>query len=235
MYRSLGPPQLTRRAGSGHQVVQPLNNILAVREAQAKGSLEALLLNASGQLAEGASSNLFVVNDGRLLTPPLSRGDPGGNHPGARARPGRQSIGFDAQRDPADGRRPLERRRGVPHEQPEGSDAGPRASTARPSATAGPGRSRGGSTRTTGTTRTTTADNGGGSIAVLHPTLSNQRVTSSFGTRTIVGRPCGHRVGCAVRREGLDDGPHRRSRERFAGASGRVARQRGRESLLRPA
>ena len=51
-----------------------LNNILAVREAQAKGSVEALLLNASGQLAEGASSNLFVVNDGRLLTPPLSAG-----------------------------------------------------------------------------------------------------------------------------------------------------------------
>ena len=51
-----------------------LNNILAVREAQAKGSVEALLLNASGQLAEGASSNFFGVNDSRLLTPPLSAG-----------------------------------------------------------------------------------------------------------------------------------------------------------------
>jgi branched-chain amino acid aminotransferase len=51
-----------------------LNNILAVREAQSQGAIEGLLLNAAGHLAEGASSNFFVVNDGRLLTPPLSAG-----------------------------------------------------------------------------------------------------------------------------------------------------------------
>jgi branched-chain amino acid aminotransferase len=51
-----------------------LNNILAVREAQARGCDEPVLLNQEGFLAEGASTNLFVVTDGRLLTPPLSTG-----------------------------------------------------------------------------------------------------------------------------------------------------------------
>lgn len=51
-----------------------LNNILAVREAQARGAIEALMLNQRGELAEGASSNLFLVRGGSLLTPPLSAG-----------------------------------------------------------------------------------------------------------------------------------------------------------------
>ena len=51
-----------------------LNNILAVREAQAKGALEPILLNAGGQLAEGAGSNFFIVRGGQALTPPLSAG-----------------------------------------------------------------------------------------------------------------------------------------------------------------
>jgi branched-chain amino acid aminotransferase len=51
-----------------------LNNILAVREAQARGCDEPLLLNHEGFLAEGASTNLFVVLDGTILTPPLSAG-----------------------------------------------------------------------------------------------------------------------------------------------------------------
>lgn len=51
-----------------------LNNILAIREAQDRGALEALMLNHHGELAEGASSNLFVVRAATLLTPPLSAG-----------------------------------------------------------------------------------------------------------------------------------------------------------------
>jgi branched-chain amino acid aminotransferase len=51
-----------------------LNNVLAVREAQAKGAVEAVLLNLAGELAEGASSNLFVVKAGSVATPPLSAG-----------------------------------------------------------------------------------------------------------------------------------------------------------------
>jgi branched-chain amino acid aminotransferase len=51
-----------------------LNNILAVREAQARGALEPIMLNQRGEVAEGASSNVFIVKDGTLLTPPLSAG-----------------------------------------------------------------------------------------------------------------------------------------------------------------
>lgn len=51
-----------------------LNNILAVREAQAKGAVEPILLNAAGELAEGAGSNFFIVRGGHALTPPLAAG-----------------------------------------------------------------------------------------------------------------------------------------------------------------
>ncbi|MCG6919960.1 MAG: aminotransferase class IV [Acidobacteria bacterium] len=55
-----------------------LNNILAVREAKARGAEEAVLLNHEGHIAEGASTNVFVVNQGALRTPPLSAGILGG-------------------------------------------------------------------------------------------------------------------------------------------------------------
>jgi branched-chain amino acid aminotransferase len=51
-----------------------LNNILAVREAQAKGALEPILLNDAGEVAEGASTNVFIVKGERVTTPPLSAG-----------------------------------------------------------------------------------------------------------------------------------------------------------------
>jgi branched-chain amino acid aminotransferase len=51
-----------------------LNNILAVREGQARGAVETILLNDAGEVAEGASSNVFVVKGGRAATPPLAAG-----------------------------------------------------------------------------------------------------------------------------------------------------------------
>lgn len=51
-----------------------LNNILAVREAQARGAAEPILLNHAGEVAEGASTNVFAVRAGALLTPPLEAG-----------------------------------------------------------------------------------------------------------------------------------------------------------------
>ncbi len=51
-----------------------LNNILAVREAQSRGAEEPLLLNQEGFLAEGASTNVFLVRGGTVATPPLSAG-----------------------------------------------------------------------------------------------------------------------------------------------------------------
>lgn len=49
-------------------------NILARAEAERRGAWEALLGTDSGDLAEGTVSNLFVVIDGELRTPPLERG-----------------------------------------------------------------------------------------------------------------------------------------------------------------
>jgi len=51
-----------------------LNNVLAVREAQARGAEEAVLLNQRGEVAEGASTNVFVVRGGTLITPLLETG-----------------------------------------------------------------------------------------------------------------------------------------------------------------
>ena len=55
-----------------------LNNILALRQAQARGAEEAVLLNLDGFVAEGASTNVFAVEDGTLRTPPLGAGILGG-------------------------------------------------------------------------------------------------------------------------------------------------------------
>jgi len=51
-----------------------LNSVLAVAEARRKGAYEALMCDSVGRLAEGASSNLFIVKGGRIATPPLSIG-----------------------------------------------------------------------------------------------------------------------------------------------------------------
>lgn len=47
---------------------------LAVREAAAAGAHEALLRGRSGELAEGATSNLFLVEGGVVRTPPAAAG-----------------------------------------------------------------------------------------------------------------------------------------------------------------
>jgi len=46
-----------------------VNSVLATAEAQANGYDEAIFLNESGHVAEGASCNLFLVRDGKLITP----------------------------------------------------------------------------------------------------------------------------------------------------------------------
>ncbi len=51
-----------------------LNNVLATGEARRQGADDALLLNAAGNIAEASVANLFVVREGRLLTPPTTDG-----------------------------------------------------------------------------------------------------------------------------------------------------------------
>lgn len=49
-----------------------LPNILAVREARARGAYEAWIVDEAGRLTEGANSNIFLVKGGRLATPPAA-------------------------------------------------------------------------------------------------------------------------------------------------------------------
>lgn len=51
-----------------------LANILALRQAIERGGDDAILCNAQGEVAEGATSNLFLVQDGALVTPHLQAG-----------------------------------------------------------------------------------------------------------------------------------------------------------------
>jgi len=51
-----------------------LNNALAMQQAYARGADEALMCNLDGHLAECAQSNIFLVIDDDVLTPPLSDG-----------------------------------------------------------------------------------------------------------------------------------------------------------------
>ena len=51
-----------------------LNNILAKIEAKIGGCEEAIMLNPEGNVAECTGDNVFVVNGGRVSTPPLSAG-----------------------------------------------------------------------------------------------------------------------------------------------------------------
>ena len=51
-----------------------LNNALAMQEALRRGAFEAVMRNHLGELAECSQSNLFIVRDDTVLTPPLEAG-----------------------------------------------------------------------------------------------------------------------------------------------------------------
>lgn len=51
-----------------------LNNILAKIEGKQAGCDEALMLNHKGEVAECTGDNIFIVKQGRLLTPPIDAG-----------------------------------------------------------------------------------------------------------------------------------------------------------------
>ncbi|MDD1673766.1 MAG: aminotransferase class IV, partial [Methanomicrobiales archaeon] len=47
-----------------------LNNILAKQESISKGGDEAIFFDTNGYLSEGSGDNIFIVKNGRVLTPP---------------------------------------------------------------------------------------------------------------------------------------------------------------------
>jgi branched-chain amino acid aminotransferase len=51
---------------------QYMNSMLALREAQASGCDEALLLDTEGFVSEGSSENIFIVREGVLYTPEIT-------------------------------------------------------------------------------------------------------------------------------------------------------------------
>ncbi len=63
-----------RSAVAGLKTTSYAENVVALARATAQGASEALFANTAGQLCEGTGSNVFVVRDGRLSTPPLSSG-----------------------------------------------------------------------------------------------------------------------------------------------------------------
>ncbi|MFW6196280.1 MAG: branched-chain amino acid transaminase [Thermoplasmatota archaeon] len=49
-----------------------LNSVMAKMEAVENGYVESIMLNPDGYVAEGTGENLFLVRDGKLITPPLA-------------------------------------------------------------------------------------------------------------------------------------------------------------------
>src|SRR5436190_13308636 len=51
-----------------------MNSALAAQQALKRGGFEAVMRNYRGELTEGATSNLFIVQNGSALTPPIEAG-----------------------------------------------------------------------------------------------------------------------------------------------------------------
>jgi branched-chain amino acid aminotransferase len=63
-----------RSAVAGIKTTSYAENVLALAEARRRGGSEAIFANTAGDLCEGSGSNIFVVLEGMLCTPPLSSG-----------------------------------------------------------------------------------------------------------------------------------------------------------------
>ncbi|MFI9240059.1 aminotransferase class IV [Streptomyces sp. NPDC053079] len=63
-----------RGALAGLKSTSYAENVVALARAREQGATEALFANTVGALCEGTGSNVFVVLDGELHTPPLSSG-----------------------------------------------------------------------------------------------------------------------------------------------------------------
>ncbi|MBB6172690.1 branched-chain amino acid aminotransferase [Nocardiopsis mwathae] len=59
---------------AGMKTTSYAENVMALEYARERGGGEAIFANTAGNLCEGTGSNIFVVLDGRLVTPPLSAG-----------------------------------------------------------------------------------------------------------------------------------------------------------------
>jgi branched-chain amino acid aminotransferase len=67
-------PRNERSAVAGAKVTSYAENVVALTEARKVGASEAIQPNTAGNLCEGTGSNVFVVRDDELVTPPLLAG-----------------------------------------------------------------------------------------------------------------------------------------------------------------
>jgi branched-chain amino acid aminotransferase len=67
-------PRNERGALVGVKTTSYAENVLALAEARRHGASEAIFANTAGNLCEGSGTNVFLLIDGKLLTPPLSAG-----------------------------------------------------------------------------------------------------------------------------------------------------------------
>lgn len=63
-----------RSAVVGLKTTSYAENVVALAHAKERGAIEALFANTRGELCEGTGSNVFVVRDGVVWTPPLDSG-----------------------------------------------------------------------------------------------------------------------------------------------------------------
>ncbi|MFF5898744.1 aminotransferase class IV [Streptomyces argenteolus] len=63
-----------RGAVTGLKTTSYAENVIALARAHEQGASEALFANTVGRLCEGTGSNVFVVLDGRVHTPPVTSG-----------------------------------------------------------------------------------------------------------------------------------------------------------------
>jgi branched-chain amino acid aminotransferase len=70
-WRRISPDSLIPHAKASGQY---LNSVLAKIEASKAGYQEAILLDAQGFVCEGSGENIYVVRDGKVLTPPQTAG-----------------------------------------------------------------------------------------------------------------------------------------------------------------
>jgi branched-chain amino acid aminotransferase len=63
-----------RSAVAGLKTTSYAENVVALAYAKERGAIEAVFANTRGELCECTGSNIFVVVDGVILTPPLDSG-----------------------------------------------------------------------------------------------------------------------------------------------------------------
>ena len=63
-----------RGAVAGLKTISYAENVRALAWAKERGASEAIFANTQGRLCEGTGTNVYVVRDGRIQTPPLSSG-----------------------------------------------------------------------------------------------------------------------------------------------------------------